>query len=77
MTRDAMLKEQRLKRFNPKAWIGCLVGYASSNTYRIWNPVVNEVIHTRDVIFDEQETFSGALEDLRDAKRPNYQPALE
>lgn len=61
-----MLKGERLKRFNPKAWIGYLVGYASSNTYRIWNPVTNQVIHTRDVIFDEQETFSGALEELRD-----------
>ena len=66
MTATAMLKQERLKRFNPKAWIGYLVGYASSNTYRIWNPVTNEVIHTRAVIFNEQETFSGALEELRD-----------
>ena len=69
MTTTAMLKGERLKRFNPKAWIGYLVGYTSSNTYRIWNPVTNQVIHTRDVIFDEQETFSGVLEELRDDVR--------
>jgi hypothetical protein len=66
MTTTAMRKEQRLKRFNPKAWIGYLVGYTSSNTFRIWNPVVNRVVVTRDVTFDEGETFSGDLEELRD-----------
>jgi hypothetical protein len=66
MTTTAMRKEQRLKRFNPKAWIGYLVGYTSSNTFRIWNPVVNRVVVTRDVISDEGETFSGDLEELRD-----------
>jgi hypothetical protein len=66
MTTTAMRKEQRLKRFNPKAWIGYLVGYTSSNTFRIWNPVLNKVVIMRDVIFNEEETFSGALEELRD-----------
>jgi hypothetical protein len=66
MTTTAMRKEQRLKRFNPKAWIGYLVGYTSSNTFRIWNPVLNKVVIMRDVIFDEEETFSGALKELRD-----------
>ena len=59
-----MKKTKRLKRFNPKAWIGFLVGYDSSNVYRIWNPQTGQVISTRDVIFDEQETFSGNKDEL-------------
>jgi hypothetical protein len=66
MTTTAMKKEDRLKRFNPRVWIGYLVGYASSKTYYIWNPVTNTVSHMHDAIFNEQETFSGALQDLRD-----------
>jgi hypothetical protein len=66
MTVKAMKKEERLKRFEPRAWVGFLVGYASSNTYRIWNPVKNVVIHTRDVIFDERRRFSGRFSQMQD-----------
>jgi hypothetical protein len=66
MTTDTLKKANRLQRFNPKAWIGYLVGYNSTNVYRIWNPVLNKVIVTRDVIFNEQETFNGDLEALKD-----------
>ena len=66
MTTDALKKINRLQRFNPKAWIGYLVGYDSTNVYRIWNPVVNKVVRTRDVTFNEYETFNGDLETLKD-----------
>jgi hypothetical protein len=66
MTTDALKKANRLQRFNPRAWIGYLVGYNSTNVYRIWNPITNKVIITRDVIFNEQETFNGNLESLKD-----------
>ncbi|RYP53215.1 hypothetical protein DL770_011001 [Monosporascus sp. CRB-9-2] len=56
----------RKRKLDPKAWIGYLVGYQSSNIYRIWNPLTNKVVATRDVIFDEESTFSGNLDDLRD-----------
>lgn len=69
LTKDTMLKRNRLKRFNPRAWIGYLVGYASSNTYRIWNPVEDKVVVTRDVIFNEDEIFPGKIEDLRNDVR--------
>jgi hypothetical protein len=39
-----------------KAWIGYLVGYDSTNIYRIWNPVLKKVIRTRDVIFNFRES---------------------
>ena len=35
MTTTAQKKQQRLQRLNPKAWIGFLIGYNSSNIYRI------------------------------------------
>jgi hypothetical protein len=33
MTTDALKKVNRLQRFNPKAWIGYLVGYDLTNVY--------------------------------------------
>jgi len=66
MTTDALKKANRLQRFNPKAWIGYLVGYDSTNVYRVWNPVTNKVVRTRDVTFNENETFNGDLETLKD-----------
>ncbi|KAL1976427.1 hypothetical protein VTN31DRAFT_2709 [Thermomyces dupontii] len=66
MTPEAMNKENRLKRFNPKAWIGYLVGYVSSNIYRIWVPHQNKVISARDVIFDEDAVFDGNLGTMKD-----------
>jgi hypothetical protein len=62
MTPQAQDKVHRLQRLNPRAWIGYLVGYASSNIYRIWVPQENKVISTRDVTFDERQTFDGSLD---------------
>ncbi|KAL3712549.1 hypothetical protein TMatcc_001248 [Talaromyces marneffei ATCC 18224] len=64
--RKYMKKENRLQRFNPRAWIGYLVGYDSTNVYRIWNPTTGRIIRTRDVIFNEDEVFSGNIEHLKD-----------
>jgi hypothetical protein len=66
LTTGYLKKENRLHRFNPKAWIGYLVGYDSTNVYWIWNPIKNTVIQARDVIFDEDQVFDGNLEKLRD-----------
>jgi len=69
MTTAAKRKEERLQRLDPKAWIGYLVGYTSSNIYRIWVPLLNKVIFTRDVIFNEDEVFDGNLDHLHNAVR--------
>jgi Reverse transcriptase (RNA-dependent DNA polymerase)/GAG-pre-integrase domain len=66
LTAEAQEKLKRKQRFNPKAWIGFLIGYDSTNNYRIWNPKLNKVISTRDVIFDEDSTFSGDISQLKD-----------
>jgi hypothetical protein len=63
MTTDAMKKAKRLQRLKPKAWIGYLVGYDSTNIYRIWNPQLNKVFRTREVMFNEESIFDGKKED--------------
>ncbi|OAQ57457.2 polyprotein [Pochonia chlamydosporia 170] len=69
MTREALRKSNRLERMNPRAWIGYLVGYQSTNIYRIWNPKLGTVISTRDVTFNEDECFNGDLNQMRDDLR--------
>ena len=62
MTADAQLKKNRLRKLDPRAHIGYLVGYDSTNIYRIWIPQQGKVISTRDVIFDENTFFDGKIE---------------
>jgi hypothetical protein len=66
MYTEAMAKKNRLLKLKPKAWIGYLVGYNSTNIYRIWNPLTKKVLAVRDVIFNEREFFSGDIKDLKD-----------
>jgi hypothetical protein len=66
MSPEAHTKKDRKQRFNPKAWVGYLVGYNSTNIYRIWNPAKNRVVIARDVIFNEKETFSGDIQQVKD-----------
>jgi hypothetical protein len=57
MTPDAQLKQRRLRKLDPRAHIGYLVGYNSTNIFRVWIPQQGKVISTRDVIFDEETFF--------------------
>ncbi|KAI7772858.1 hypothetical protein LA080_001633, partial [Diaporthe eres] len=66
MTSDAQLKKRRRQRLEPRAWIGYLVGYQSSNIYRIWIPSTGKIINTRDVIFNEHQVFDGNWEGFTD-----------
>jgi hypothetical protein len=67
MTKDAKLKRKRLMKLDPRAHIGYLVGYDSTNIYRVWVPYQGKVISTRDVIFDEKKCFDGKKESLLEA----------
>lgn len=69
MTTDALRKSKRLQRLKPKAWVGYLIGYDSTNVYRIWNPMTNQVIRTRDVAFNEEEIYPGNIDELRNDMR--------
>lgn len=66
MTTNALKKTNRRNKLDPNAWIGYLVGYDSTNIYRIWVPKLNRVIRTRDVIFDEDSLFDGNIEQFKD-----------
>jgi hypothetical protein len=55
-------KKNQLQRLNPKAWVGYLVNYNSTNIYRIWVLRLAKVIYTRDVTFNEDEVFNSNIE---------------
>lgn len=46
--------QPKLDRLNARAEVGFLVGWQSSNIYRIWIPSRNKVIYSRDVTFNEE-----------------------
>jgi hypothetical protein len=67
MTDDTQLKRFREQRLDPKAWIGYLIGYQSSNIWRIWVPPLDRIINTRDVIFNENYVFDGKVDEILDS----------
>jgi hypothetical protein len=48
----------------PRAHVGYLVGYESSNIYLIWIPSQEKAIRTRDVVFDKEKFYSRTEMDL-------------
>ena len=64
---DAQLKKKRLSKLDPRAYIGYLVSYNSTNIYRIWIPYKGIVISTRDIIFNEKTFFDGKRIDIIEA----------
>ena len=66
MTKVTQQKEMRLQKLNPNAWIRYLIRYKSTKIYRILNSHTNKIINTRDVIFNEDEFFSGDIDSMKD-----------
>jgi len=64
MTSDAQLKKKRLSKLDPRAHIGYLVGYNSTNIYRIWILYKDIIISTRDVIFNKKTFFNSKRMDI-------------
>lgn len=59
------------RKLDSKAHIGFLVGYESTNIYRVWIPHKRKVISVRDVIFDEDQVWDGqkiqfSIEDIKE-----------
>src|ERR1700730_7563158 len=52
----------KLDKIEPRAHIGYLVGYDSTNIFRIWIPSQEKVISTRDVTFDERKRYDPSIE---------------
>jgi len=46
MTSDTQLKKNKLNKLDPRAHIRYLIGYDSTNIYRIWIPHTGKVIST-------------------------------
>jgi hypothetical protein len=59
---DAQFKKKRKWRLAPKAWIGYMIDYRSSNSYRIWLFIKNKIIIIYNVIFNENEFSIGDFE---------------
>jgi hypothetical protein len=64
------LRQKRAFKVNPRAHLGYLVGYVSSNIYRIWVPQLQCVIVTRNVTFNETLFYSGSLNMERAVGQP-------
>ena len=44
----------RLEKLRPRAYIGFLVGYNSTNVFNIWIPSQRKIIRVRNIIFDKE-----------------------
>jgi len=64
MTSDAQLKKKRLSKLDPQAHISYLIGYNSTNIYRIWILYKGIIISTRDVIFNKKTFFDRKRMDI-------------
>jgi hypothetical protein len=61
----------RSEKLAPRAFIGYLISYDSSNIYRIWVPSQGKVIRTRDVVFNDKLFYNPAELDIGHALREN------
>jgi hypothetical protein len=50
---------KRADKLESRALIGYLVGYDSTNIFRIWLPTKDQVIRTRDVVFEPTKFYEG------------------
>ncbi|EDN09852.1 predicted protein [Histoplasma mississippiense (nom. inval.)] len=55
---NEILNRNRSQKLDHRAHIGYLVGYDSTNIFRIWIPHLDRVIRTRDVIFNENRRYN-------------------
>ena len=72
--------DERIKRGDklaPRALIGHLVGYNSTNIYRIWIPSLHKVIRTRDVTFDETSFYDPKGQDINYLLRDALEDTLQ
>ncbi|RYP67658.1 hypothetical protein DL771_007125 [Monosporascus sp. 5C6A] len=59
LTEAARRGAKRLKKMDPRAYIGYLVGYVASNIYKVWILSQQRVITVRNVTFDESQKYQG------------------
>ncbi|ERF70143.1 hypothetical protein EPUS_00330 [Endocarpon pusillum Z07020] len=67
----------RLQKLQLRAYIGYLVGYESTNIYRIWIPSLEKVVRTRDVTFNEELFYDPAELDIGHLLRESTNQVIE
>jgi hypothetical protein len=67
LTDDTHRGKFKLMRLDACAWIGYLVGYRSTNIFRIRIPALDKVITTRDVVFNENKVLDDKEQTLIDS----------
>ena len=70
-------KIPRRSKLDPRAHIGYLVGYDSTNIFCIWIPSRNKVIQTRDVTFDENVFYDPSTVDIGILLREEVENIIE
>ena len=68
---------QKGDKMEPRSYIGYLVGYDSSNIFRIWVPHRRTVIRARDVRFDETKRYDPQEVNLVDKLRQRVDDIIE
>ena len=66
-----------MQRLEPRAHIGYLVGYDSTNIYRIWIPSRNKVVRIRDVTFKDNLFYNPSQPDLGHILREEVEQTIE
>jgi hypothetical protein len=67
----------RTEKLRPRAHIGYLLGYDSTNIFRIWIPSQEKILRIRDVTFDEALFYSPEELDLGHILREDVQNVVE
>jgi hypothetical protein len=70
-------KIPKTRKLLPRAHIGYLVGYESTNIFRIWVPSEMKVIKTRDVTFNEELFYAPNETDLAGLLREQAEQFVE
>ena len=65
------------KKLNSRAHLGHLVGYDSTNIFRIWIPSKNKVLRTRDATFDDEKFYDPKELDLGAIVRDSHEDIIQ
>lgn len=70
-------KIPRTQKTEPRAYIGHLVGYDSTNIFRIWISSKKKVVSTRDVTFNEELFYDPRVLDVSQQLRKGIEEIIE
>jgi hypothetical protein len=70
-------KIPKTEKLKPRAHIGYLVGYDSTNIFRIWIPSKKKVIRTRDVTFNETLFYDPGTPDISELLQLEAEQIIE